>query len=41
MPFGYERRWQVELSFKWIKQNLKTKSLLGDSQNAVIYALWV
>ncbi len=28
--------WEVELFFKWIKQNLKTKSFIGTSENAVM-----
>lgn len=32
----YQQRWQVELFFKWIKQNLKIKSFLGNSKNAVL-----
>jgi Transposase DDE domain/Domain of unknown function (DUF4372) len=32
----YQQRWQVELFFKWIKQNLKIKAFLGISQNAVM-----
>jgi len=31
----YKTRWQVELFFKWIKQNLKIKAFLGTSENAV------
>ena len=31
----YKQRWQIELLFKWIKQNLKIKSFLGHSDNAV------
>jgi len=31
----YKQRWQVELFFKWIKQNLKIKAFLGLSPNAV------
>ena len=31
----YKQRWQVELFFKWLKQNLKIKSFLGNSENAV------
>jgi hypothetical protein len=31
----YKQRWQIELFFKWIKQNLKIKSFLGSSENAV------
>ncbi len=32
----YKARWQVELFFKWIKQNLKIKSFIGTSKNAVM-----
>ena len=32
----YKPRWQVELFFKWIKQNLKIKSFIGTSKNAVM-----
>jgi len=31
----YKQRWQIELFFKWIKQNLKIKSFAGRSENAV------
>lgn len=31
----YRARWQIELFFKWIKQHLRIKSLLGRSENAV------
>lgn len=31
----YKTRWQIELFFKWIKQNLKIKRYLGRSENAV------
>lgn len=31
----YKERWQIELFFKWIKQNLKIKSFFGRSENAV------
>ena len=37
----YKSRWQIELFFKWIKQNLKIKSFLGTSQNAVLSQIWV
>jgi IS4 transposase len=37
----YKRRWQVELFFKWIKQNLKIKSFWGTSMNAVYSQIWV
>jgi putative transposase len=32
----YKQRWQIELFFKWIKQNLKIKAFLGTSENAVM-----
>ena len=28
----YKQRWQIELFFKWIKQNLKLKSFIGSSK---------
>lgn len=31
----YKTRWQIELFFKWIKQNLRIKRFLGTSENAV------
>ena len=31
----YKRRWQIELFFRWIKQTLKIKHFLGQSENAV------
>jgi putative transposase len=31
----YKRRWQIELFFKWVKQNLKIKKFLGKSENAI------
>ena len=31
----YKERWAIELMFKWLKQNLKIKSFLGRSENAV------
>ena len=37
----YKSRWQVELFFKWIKQNLKIKSFIGISKNAVMTQIWV
>ena len=36
----YKDRWQIELFFKAIKQNLKVKSFLGTSENAVKSQLW-
>jgi putative transposase len=37
----YRDRWQIELFFKWIKQNLRIKAFLGTSTNAVLSQLWV
>ena len=37
----YKARWEVELFFKWIKQNLKIKTFLGTSKNAVLSQIWV
>ena len=31
----YKERWQIELFFKWIKQNLKIKRFLGENENAI------
>jgi IS4 transposase len=36
----YKSRWQVELFFKWIKQNLRIKSFVGTSANAVKTQIW-
>ena len=36
----YKSRWEVETFFKWIKQNLKIKSFLGTSKNAVMTQIW-
>lgn len=37
----YKARWQVELFFKWVKQNLKVKSFVGTSKNAVMSQIWI
>jgi hypothetical protein len=37
----YKERWQIELFFKWIKQNLKVKTFLGTSKNAVMTQIWI
>jgi hypothetical protein len=37
----YKERWQIELFFKWIKQNLKIKTFLGTSRNAVLSQIWI
>ena len=37
----YRNRWQIEVFFKWIKQNLIIKTLWGHSENAVKIHIWV
>lgn len=37
----YKDRWQVELFFKAIKQNLKIKTFVGTSKNAVLTQVWI
>ncbi len=37
----YKARWEIELFFKWIKQNLRIKSFLGTSRNAVLTQIWI
>ena len=37
----YKQRWQIELFFKWIKQNLKIKAFLGTTQNAMMTQIWI
>lgn len=37
----YKARWDVELFFKWVKQNLKIKKFIGTSKNAVMTQIWV
>jgi len=37
----YKCRWQVELFFKWIKQNLRIKAFYGTSTNAVKTQVWI
>ena len=36
----YKERWQIELFFKAIKQNLKIKTFVGTSENAVKIQIW-
>lgn len=36
----YKARWDIEIFFKWIKQNLKIKTFLGTSRNAVMTQIW-
>lgn len=37
----YKQRWQIELFFKWIKQNLKIRHFMGTSENAVRIQIFV
>lgn len=37
----YRHRWDIEVFFKWIKQNIVVKTLWGYSENAVRTHLWV
>lgn len=37
----YKDRWQVELFFKAIKQNLKIKTFVGLSKNAILTQVWI
>ena len=37
----YKDRWQIEIFFKNLKQNLKIKSFLGTSKNAMMSQIWV
>jgi len=36
----YKARWQIELFFKTIKQNLKIKTFVGTSENALRIQIW-
>lgn len=40
VAYLYQNRWQIEVFFKWIKQNLIIKKLWGHTQNAVKIHLW-
>jgi hypothetical protein len=37
----YRNRWQIEIFFKWIKQNMTIKTLWGHTENAVNIHVWV
>ena len=37
----YKARWEIELFFKWIKQNLRVKTFYGTSLNAVKTKIWI
>lgn len=36
----YEKRWQVELIFKRLKQNCQLRNFLGDNENAIKIQIW-
>jgi len=37
----YKDRWQIELFFKALKQQMKVKSFVGTSRNALLSQLWI
>jgi Transposase DDE domain/Domain of unknown function (DUF4372) len=37
----YRQRWQIELFFKWLKQNLNIQHFFGNSENAVKSQVWI
>lgn len=36
----YKERWQIELFFKWVKQHLKIKKFIGNSEHAIQFQIW-
>ena len=36
----YKERWQIEIFFRFIKQNLKIKAFIGNSENAVLSQIY-
>jgi hypothetical protein len=36
----YQERWQIEIFFRFIKQNLKIKAFIGNSENAVMTQIY-
>ena len=36
----YKERWEIELFFKALKQNMKVKTFVGTSQNALLIQIW-
>jgi len=36
----YKSRWDIEIFFKFIKQNLKIKTFFGTSENAIMIQVW-
>jgi hypothetical protein len=41
VAYLYKNRWQIEVFYKWIKQNLTIKRLWGHSENAVNIHIWI
>jgi len=41
IPKLYKHRWQIEIFFKWIKQNLRIKKFYGTSLNAIETQIWI
>lgn len=37
----YRSRWQIELFFRWVKQNLKFTRFYGEEENAVMNQIWI
>ena len=37
----YRHRWDIEVFFKWIKQNIVVKTMWGYTENAVRTHLWI
>jgi len=40
IAYLYKKRWEIEIFFKWIKQNLVIKKYFGYSENAVKIQVW-
>lgn len=37
----YRSRWQIEIFFRWVKQNLKLTRFYGTEENAVMNQIWI
>lgn len=37
----YEKRWQIEVLFKRLKQNFPLRNFLGDNENAIKIQIWI
>jgi hypothetical protein len=37
----FRKRWEIEIFFKWIKQNLRIKRFYGNTPNAVHSQIWI